>query len=66
MSVKPPRTNDKIRLVKDRIILIYNHVVVLMLEALKKLVKIKIGKIENKGKKNRRVNLYRLMTKYLT
>ena len=32
MSVKPPRTNNKIRLVK-------------------------IGKIENKGKMNRRVNL---------
>ena len=56
MSVKPPRTNDKIRLVKIGNIDIQpcggTHV-----QSTKEIGKIIIGKIENKGKMNRRVNL---------
>ena len=56
MSVKPPRTNNKIRLVKIGNIDLQpcggTHV-----KSTKEIVEIKIGKIENKGKMNRRVNL---------
>ena len=56
MSVKPPRTNNKIRLVKIGDIDLQpcggTHV-----KSTKEIGKIKIGKIENKGKMNRRVNL---------
>ncbi len=56
MSVKPPRTKDKIRLVKIGNIDLQpcggTHV-----KSTKEIGEIKIGKIENKGKMNRRVNL---------
>jgi len=56
MSVKPPKTTNKIRLVKIGNIDIQpcggTHV-----KSTKEIGKIKIGKIENKGKMNRRVNL---------
>ena len=56
MSVKPPRTNNKIRLVKIGSIDLQpcggTHV-----KRTKEIGDIKIGKIENKGKMNRRVNL---------
>ena len=56
MSVKPPRTTNKIRLVKIGNIDLQpcggTHV-----RSTKEIGKIKIGKIENKGKINRRVNL---------
>jgi len=56
MSVKPPRTNNKIRLVKIGNIDLQpcggTHV-----KSTKEIGEIKIGKIENKGKMNRRVNL---------
>ncbi len=56
MSVKPPRTNYKIRLVKIGNIDLQpcggTHV-----KSTNEIGEIKIGKIENKGKKNRRVNL---------
>ena len=56
MSVKPPRNNDKIRLVKIGNIDLQpcggTHV-----KSTKEIGEIKIGKIENKGKMNRRVNL---------
>ena len=56
MSVKPPRTNNKIRLVKIGNIDLQpcggTHV-----KSTKEIGVIKIGKIENKGKANRRVNL---------
>ena len=56
MSVKPPRTNTKIRLVKIGNIDLQpcggTHV-----KSTKEIGIIKIGKIENKGKKNRRVNI---------
>ena len=56
MSVKPPRTNNKIRLVKIGSIDLQpcggTHV-----RSAKEIGNIKIGKIENKGKMNRRVNL---------
>ena len=56
MSVKPPRTNNKIRLVKIGSIDLQpcggTHV-----KSTKEIGEIKIGKIENKGKMNRRVNL---------
>ena len=56
MSVKPPRTNNKIRLVKIGNIDLQpcggTHV-----KSTKEIREIKIGKIENKGKMNRRVNL---------
>ena len=56
MSVKPPRTNNKIRLVKISNIDLQpcggTHV-----KSTKEIGEIKIGKIENKGKMNRRVNL---------
>ena len=56
MSVKPPRTNNKIRLVKIGSIDLQpcggTHV-----KRTKEIGNIKIGKIENKGKINRRVNL---------
>ena len=56
MSVKPPRTNDKIRLVKIGNVDLQpcggTH-----LKSTKEIGEIKIGKIENKGKMNRRVNL---------
>ena len=56
MSVKPPRTNNKIRLVKIGNIDLQpcggTHV-----KSTKEIGKILIGKIENKGKMNRRVNL---------
>jgi len=56
MSVKPPRTNQKIRLVKIGNIDLQpcggTHV-----KSTKEIGEIKIGKIENKGKKNRRVNI---------
>ena len=56
MSVKPPRTNNKIRLVKIGNIDLQpcggTHV-----KSTKEIGEVKIGKIENKGKKNRRVNL---------
>ena len=56
MSVKPPRTNNKIRLVKIGSIDLQpcggTHV-----RRIKEIGNIRIGKIENKGKMNRRVNL---------
>ncbi len=56
MSVKPPRTNNKIRLVKIGSIDLQpcggTHV-----KKTEEIGNIKIGKIENKGKMNRRVNL---------
>ena len=56
MSVKPPRTNNKIRLVKIGNIDLQScggtHV-----KSTKEIGEVKIGKIENKGKMNRRVNL---------
>ena len=56
MSVKPPRINNKIRLVKIRNVDLQpcggTHV-----KGTKEIGNIKIGKIENKGKMNRRVNL---------
>ena len=56
MSVKPPKSNDKIRLVKIGNIDLQpcggTHV-----KSTKEIGEIKIGKIENKGKMNRRVNL---------
>ena len=56
MSVKPPRTNTKIRLVKIGNIDLQScggtHV-----KSTKEIGIVKIGKIENKGKNNRRVNL---------
>ena len=56
MSVKPPRTNNKIRLVKIGSIDLQpcggTHV-----RRTKEIGNIRIGKIENKGKMNRRVNL---------
>ena len=56
MSVKPPRTNNKIRLVKIGSIDLQpcggTH-----LKRTEEIGNIKIGKIENKGKMNRRVNL---------
>ena len=56
MSVKPPITNNKIRLVKIGNIDLQpcggTHV-----KSTKEIGEIKIGKIENKGKMNRRVNL---------
>jgi len=56
MSVKPPRTNNKIRLVKIGDVDLQpcggTHV-----KSTKEIGNIRIGKIENKGKMNRRVNL---------
>ena len=56
LSVKPPRTKNKIRLVKIGNIDLQpcggTHV-----KSTKEIGEIKIGKIENKGKMNRRVNL---------
>ena len=56
MSVKPPKTSDKIRLVKIGNIDLQpcggTHI-----KSTKEIGKIIIGKIENKGKMNRRVNL---------
>ena len=56
MSVKPPKTNNKIRLVKIDDVDLQpcggTHV-----KNTKEIGKIIIGKIENKGKMNRRVNL---------
>ena len=56
MSVKPPKTKNKIRLVKIGNIDLQpcggTHV-----KSTKEIGRIKIGKIENKGKMNRRVNL---------
>ena len=56
MSVKPPKTDNKIRLVKIGNIDLQpcggTHV-----KSTKEIGKITIGKIENKGKMNRRVNL---------
>ena len=56
MSVKPPRTNNKIRLVKIGSIDLQpcggTHV-----SRTKEIGNIRIGKLENKGKMNRRVNL---------
>jgi len=56
MSVKPPRTNNKIRLVKIGSIDLQpcggTHV-----KRTKEIGNIRIGKLENKGKMNRRVNL---------
>ena len=56
MSVKPPRTNNKIRLVKIGSIDLQpcggTHV-----KKTKEIGNIRIGKIENKGKMNRRLNL---------
>ena len=56
MSVKPPRTTNKIRLVKIGNVDLQpcggTHV-----KSTKEIGEIKIGKIENKGKMNRRVNL---------
>ena len=56
MSVNPPRTNNKIRLVKIGSIDLQpcggTHV-----KRTKEIGNIRIGKIENKGKMNRRVNL---------
>ena len=56
MSVKPPQTNDKIRLIKIGSVDIQpcggTHV-----KSTKEIGKIKIGKIENKGKMNRRINI---------
>ncbi len=56
MSVKPPRTNNKIRLVKIGNVDLQpcggTHV-----KSTKEIGEIEIGKIENKGKMNRRVNI---------
>ena len=56
MSVKPPHANDKIRLIKIGSVDIQpcggTHV-----KSTKEIGKIRIRKIENKGKMNRRVNL---------
>ena len=56
MSVKPPRTNNKIRLVKIGNVDLQpcggTHV-----NSTKEIGSISIGKIENKGRMNRRVNL---------
>ncbi|MDC0057538.1 alanyl-tRNA editing protein [Alphaproteobacteria bacterium] len=56
MSVKPPRTSNEIRLVKIGNVDLQpcggTHV-----KSTKEIGKIKIGKIENKGKMNRRVSL---------
>ena len=56
MSVKPPKTSDKIRLVKIGNVDLQpcggTHV-----KSTREIGEIKIGKIENKGKMNRRVNL---------
>jgi misacylated tRNA(Ala) deacylase len=56
MSVKPPRINNEIRLVKIGNVDLQpcggTHV-----KSTKEIGNIKIGKIENKGKMNRRVNL---------
>ena len=56
MSVKPPRTSNKIRLVKIGNVDLQpcggTHV-----KSTKEIGEIKIGKIENKGKMNKRVNL---------
>jgi len=56
MSVKPPRTNNKIRLAKIGNVDLQpcggTHV-----KRTKEIGNIRIGKIENKGKMNRRVNL---------
>ena len=56
MSVKPPRTTNKLRLVKIGNVDIQpcggTHI-----KNTKEIGEIKIGKIENKGKMNRRVNL---------
>ena len=56
MSVKPPSTKNKIRLVKIGNIDLQpcggTHV-----KSTKEIREIKVGKIENKGKMNRRVNL---------
>ena len=56
MSVKPPQANDKIRLIKIGSVDIQpcggTHV-----KSTKEIGKIRIRKIENKGKMNRRVNL---------
>ena len=56
MSVKPPKINGKIRLVKIGNVDLQpcggTHV-----KSTAEIGKIKIGKIENKGKMNRRVNL---------
>jgi len=56
MSVKPPRTNNEIRLVKIGNVDLQpcggTHV-----RRTKEIGSIRIGKIENKGKMNRRVNL---------
>ena len=56
MSVKPPRTNNKIRLVKIGNIDLQpcggTHV-----KSTKEIGKISIGKIENKGKMNKRINI---------
>jgi len=56
MSVKPPRTNNKIRLVKIGNVDLQpcggTHV-----KSTKEIGEIEVGKIENKGKMNRRVNI---------
>ena len=56
MSVKPPRNNNKIRLVKIGNIDLQpcggTHV-----KSTKEIGKVIIGKIENKGKMNKRVNI---------
>ena len=56
LSVKPPRTNDKIRLVKIGNVDLQpcggTHV-----KSTLEIGKITIGKVENKGKMNRRVNI---------
>ena len=56
MSVKPPITKGKIRLVKINNVDLQpcggTHV-----KSTSEIGKVKIGKIENKGKMNRRVNL---------
>ena len=56
MSVKPPRTNNNIRLVKIGNIDLQpcggTHV-----KSTKEIGKILIGKIENKGKMNKRINI---------
>jgi len=56
MSVKPPRTNNKIRLVKIGSIDL-QHCGGTHVRRTKEIGNIRIGKIENKGKMNRRVNL---------
>ena len=56
MSVKPPKTNEKIRLVKIGNIDLQpcggTHV-----ENTSEIGSIVVGKIENKGKMNRRINI---------